>query len=64
MGFLKKLRDTTEKTVDKGAEISNKGAEVWTKAYDWTEEASEKGRDIAHKNNQSTASSLLLTENL
>ena len=51
MGFLKKLRDTTEKTVDKGAEISNKGAEVWTKAYDWTEEASEKGRDIAHKNN-------------
>ena len=37
MGFLKKLRESSEKAVEKGAEVG-------TKAYDGTKEAVQKGR--------------------
>ena len=53
MGILKKLKETTEKAVDKGAELSKKGiekgAEVGTKAYDSAKEAAEKGRHKARE---------------
>ena len=53
MGFLKKLKDTTEKALDKGTEIGKmgleKGAEVGTKAYDGTKEAVETGIDKARE---------------
>jgi hypothetical protein len=58
MGFLKKLRETTEKAVDKGAELGKKGiekgAEVGTKAYDGTKEAVEKGRAKAREEEKNT----------
>lgn len=53
MGFLKKLKETTEKAVDKGAELGKKGiekgAEVGTKAYDGAREAADKGRNKARE---------------
>ena len=51
MGFLKKIKDRTEKAVDKGAELGQKGiekgAEMGTKAYDSTKEAIDKGKNRA-----------------
>ncbi len=53
MGFLKKLKETTERAVDKGAELGKKGiekgAEVGTKAYDSAKEAADKGRNKARE---------------
>lgn len=53
MGFLKRLKETTEKAVDKGAELGRKGiekgAEVGTKAYDGAKEAAEKGHHKARE---------------
>jgi len=53
MSVLKKLKETTEKAIDDGAELGKKGiekgAEVSTKAYDDMNEAVEKGRTKARK---------------
>lgn len=53
MGFLKKLRESSEKAVEKGTELGKKGiekgAEVGTKAYDGTKEALEKGQAKARQ---------------
>ena len=40
MGFLKKIKDTAEKGVEKGAEVS-------TKAYEGTKDAAKKGHEKA-----------------
>ena len=54
IGFLKKLKESTEKAIDKGVDIEKKGiekgAEVGTKAYDDAKEAAQKGRDKAREN--------------
>ena len=46
MGFLKKLKDTTEQGLEKGVDLGKKGvekgAEVGTKAYDGTKDACQK----------------------
>ena len=51
MGFLKKMKDTAEKGVEKGADLGKKGvekgAEVGTKAYGGTKDATKKGHDKA-----------------
>ena len=51
MGFLKKMKDTAEKGVEKGADLGKKGiekgAEVGTKAYDGTKDAAKKGHEKA-----------------
>jgi hypothetical protein len=44
MAFLKKLKETSEKAFEKGAEVE-------TKAYEGTREAIEKGRDKARTEN-------------
>jgi hypothetical protein len=53
MGFLKKLKESSEKAVEKGAELGKKGvekgAEVGTRAYDGTKEAIEKGQKKARE---------------
>jgi hypothetical protein len=53
MGFLKKLKETTEKVVDKGAEVGEKGvekgAEVGTNVYDGTKDAVERGSNKARE---------------
>jgi len=53
MGILKKLKESSEKAVEKGAEIGKKGiekgTEVGTKAYDGTKEAVQKGQVKARK---------------
>jgi len=52
MGFLKKIKDTAEKGVDKGVDLGKKGVEkgeVGTKAYDGTKDAAKKGVDKAKK---------------
>lgn len=43
MGFLKKLKDTAEKGVEKGAELGTKG-------YEGTKDAAKKGHDKAKGN--------------
>ena len=51
MGFLKKLKDTAEKGVEKGADLGKKGvekgAELGTKGYEGTKDAAKKGHDKA-----------------
>ena len=46
MGFLKKIKDTTEQGLEKGVDLGKKGvekgAEVGTKAYDGTKDACQK----------------------
>ncbi len=42
MGFLKKLKDTAEKGIEKGAELGTKG-------YDSAKDAAKKGYDKAKK---------------
>ena len=53
MGFLKKLKESSEKAVEKGAELGKKGvekgAEDGTRAYDGTKEAIEKGQKKARE---------------
>ena len=53
MGFLKKLKNTAEKGVDKGVDLGKKGVEkgteVGTKAYDGTKGAAKKGHDKTKK---------------
>jgi hypothetical protein len=48
MGFLKKIKDTAEKGVDKGADLGKKGiekgSELGTKAYDGTKDAAKSPR--------------------
>ncbi|MDH3278690.1 MAG: hypothetical protein OEL84_02295 [Nitrosopumilus sp.] len=47
MGFLKKVKNTAEKSVEKGTYLGKKGiekgAEVGTKGYDGTKDAAKKG---------------------
>ena len=43
MGFLKKLKDTAEKGIEKGAELGTKG-------YDGAKDAAKKGYDKAKEN--------------
>jgi len=51
MGFLKKLKDTAEKGVEKGTDLGKqgieKGAELGTKGYEGTKDAAKKGHDKA-----------------
>ena len=53
MGFLKKLKESSEKALVKGTELGKKGvekgAEVGTKAYDGTREAIEMGQKKARE---------------
>ena len=53
MGFLKKIKDTAEKGVEKGTDLGKKGiekgTEVGTKAYDGTKDAAKKGHDKVKK---------------
>jgi hypothetical protein len=51
MGFLKKLKDTAEKGVEKGTDLGKqgveKGAELGTKGYDGAKDAAKKGHEKA-----------------
>ena len=51
MGFLKKLKDTAEKGVEKGTDLGKqgveKGAELGTRGYEGTKDAAKKGHDKA-----------------
>ena len=53
MGFLKKLKDTAEKSVEKGADLGKqgieKGTELGTKGYEGAKDAAKKGHDKAKK---------------
>lgn len=49
MGFLKKIKDSTEKGEDLGKQGIEKGAEIGTKAYDGTKDAAKKGHEKAKK---------------
>ena len=51
MGFLKKIKETAEKGVEKGTDLGKqgveKGAELGTKGYEGTKDAAKKGHDKA-----------------
>ncbi len=64
MGFLKKIKDTAEKGMDKGVDLGKqgveKGAEIGTKAYDGTKDAAKKGVDKAKKTDSFSFYNLIL----